>query len=130
MVRVQFRNGRFLLSVLNVWLRYCSTSRKVAGSIPGGVFGIFHWHNPGSGVDSASNRDEYQEYVLGGKGGRCVGLTTLRPPFVDFLEIREPELSGTHRGSPLSTLIDLTFIWEYSNRKWNLIRITYFVMFF
>jgi len=28
------------------WLRCCATNRKVAGSIPGGVFGIFHWHNP------------------------------------------------------------------------------------
>jgi hypothetical protein len=24
------------------WLRYCATNRKVAGSIPGGVIGIFH----------------------------------------------------------------------------------------
>jgi hypothetical protein len=30
----------------------------------------------GPGVDSASNRNEYQEYFLGGKRGRCVGLTT------------------------------------------------------
>ena len=29
----------------------------------------------GPGVDSASNRNEYQEYCLGGKGGRCVRLT-------------------------------------------------------
>jgi len=38
-----------------------------------------HWNWPhyGPGVDSVSNRDEYQEYFLGGKGGRCVGLTTL-----------------------------------------------------
>jgi len=28
------------------WLRHWATSRKVAGSIPDGVFGIFHWHNP------------------------------------------------------------------------------------
>ena len=28
------------------WLRHCATSRKVAGSIPYGVIGIFHWHNP------------------------------------------------------------------------------------
>ena len=27
-------------------LRRCATSRKVAGSIPGGVIGFFHWHNP------------------------------------------------------------------------------------
>ena len=32
------------------------------------------------GVDSASNRNEYQEYLLGGKCCRCVRLTTL-PPF-------------------------------------------------
>jgi len=31
----------------------------------------------GPGVDSASNRNEYQEYYPGGKGGRCVRLTTL-----------------------------------------------------
>jgi len=28
------------------WLRHCTTSRKVAGSIPDHVIGIFHWHNP------------------------------------------------------------------------------------
>ena len=27
-------------------LRCCATNRKVAGSIPNGVIGIFHWHNP------------------------------------------------------------------------------------
>ena len=33
----------------------------------------------GPGVDSAYNRNEYREYFLGGKGGRCVRLTTLPP---------------------------------------------------
>ena len=28
------------------WLRHCATGRKVAGSIPDGVVGIFHWNNP------------------------------------------------------------------------------------
>jgi hypothetical protein len=28
------------------WLRYCATNRKVAGSIPDGVTGSFHWRNP------------------------------------------------------------------------------------
>jgi hypothetical protein len=28
------------------WLRYCATNRKVAGSIPDGVTGVFHWYNP------------------------------------------------------------------------------------
>jgi hypothetical protein len=30
------------------WLTHCATSRKVTGSIPNGVTGIFHWHNPSS----------------------------------------------------------------------------------
>jgi hypothetical protein len=57
-----------------------------------------HWnfslHNPSgrtmaTGVDSASNKNEYQEYFLGGKGGRCVVLTTLSPSCADCLEICE-----------------------------------------
>jgi hypothetical protein len=28
------------------WLRHCDTNLKVAGSIPDGVTGMFHWHNP------------------------------------------------------------------------------------
>ena len=54
------------------WLRCCVTNQKVAGLIPNGVTGIFHWRNPsdrtmGPGVGSASNRYEYQEYLLGVK---------------------------------------------------------------
>jgi len=37
------------------------------------------WSDCGCGIDSASNRNECQEYFLGGKGGRCVGLATLPP---------------------------------------------------
>ena len=66
------------------WLRCCATNRNVAGSIPAGVSGFFidikslrsHY---GPGFDSASNRCEYQKYFLGGKGSRCVRLTTLPP---------------------------------------------------
>jgi len=52
------------------WLRCCATNRKVAGSIPAGVIGIFHWYKIlpiHYGVDSASNRNEYQEHLLGVK---------------------------------------------------------------
>ena len=36
----------------------------------------------------------------GGKGGRCVGLTTLPPSCADCLEIWEPQLPGTLRVCP------------------------------
>ena len=40
-------------------------------------------------ADSASNRNENHENFLGGKGGRCVGLTTLPPSCANCLEIWE-----------------------------------------
>jgi hypothetical protein len=45
-------------------------SRKVAGSITDEAIGFFNWPNPssrnnGPGVDSASNRNEYQESSWG-----------------------------------------------------------------
>ena len=57
-------------TVVAQWLRCCATNRKVAGSIPASVIGFFidtksfrsHY---GPGVDSASNRNEYQEHFLG-----------------------------------------------------------------
>jgi hypothetical protein len=45
----------------------------------------------GPGVDSASNRNEYQEYFLRGKGGWCVRLKTLPPSCADCLEIWNPQ---------------------------------------
>ena len=41
----------------------------------------------GPGVDSASKINGYQEYIVGDKGGRCVGLTALQPSYADCLEI-------------------------------------------
>jgi len=47
------------------WLRYCATNRKVAGLIPPGVIDIKSFRSHcGPGVDSASNRSEYQEHFL------------------------------------------------------------------
>jgi len=48
------------------WLRCCATNRKVAGSIPADVIDIKSFRSYyGSGVDSVSNGNEYQEYLLG-----------------------------------------------------------------
>jgi hypothetical protein len=51
------------------WLRCYATYRNVAGSIPASVSGIFidiksFLSHYGPGVDSAFNRNEYQEYFL------------------------------------------------------------------
>jgi hypothetical protein len=67
--------------------------------------GILYWYNPSGstetlGFNSASNRNECQEYFLGSKGGRCVGLTTLPPSCDDCFEILEPQRPGTLRACP------------------------------
>ena len=49
------------------WLMSCATNRQVAGSIPAGVSEFFVDIKFLPGVDSASNRNEYQEYFLGVK---------------------------------------------------------------
>ena len=68
----------------SLWLRCCATNWKVAVSIQTDVSGVFidiksFRSHCGLGVDSASNRNEYQEYFLRVKSGRCVRLTTLPP---------------------------------------------------
>jgi hypothetical protein len=77
------------------WLMHWATNQKVAGSIPNGVIGIFHWHNRSGcpmtlGSTQPLNRNEYQKYFLGGNVGRCIGLTTLPPSCADCLKIWKP----------------------------------------
>jgi hypothetical protein len=80
------------------WLRHCATSRKVAGSIPEGSLTSFFRPLFSPRVDTACNRNEYQGSCLGGKDGRCVGLTTLPTSCADCLEI----LGASTSSKPIS----------------------------
>jgi hypothetical protein len=77
------------------WLRHCATSRNVAGSIPYGVTGIFYWHPSGRTMALRSTQpltemsSRTMSWRGGGKGGRCIGLTTLSPSYAKCLEILE-----------------------------------------
>ena len=87
------------------WLRHCATCRKVAGSIPDGAIGIFHWHNPSGhtitlGLIQPLTEMSTRNISWGGKGGRCVALTTLPHSCADCLEIWEPQPAGTLRACP------------------------------
>ena len=59
---VTISHSEYVGTVVTQWLRRCATNQKVAGSIPACVIDIksFQSHYI-PGVDSASNRNEYQE---------------------------------------------------------------------
>jgi hypothetical protein len=105
-------------STVHKVLRYKSEGRWLD---PRWCHGIFHWHKSfwlhyGPGVDSASNRNEYQEYFLGGKFGRWVRLTTLPPFYADVKKsgnLNFPEPSGppqTCNGTALPLPYLLTYL--------------------
>ena len=76
------------------WLGCCATNRKVAGSIPADVSEFFidiksFRSRYGPGVDSVSNRNQYQEYFLGVKAaGACAVVTKFGS--LNFLETPGP----------------------------------------
>jgi len=81
----------------------------------------YFWPYYGPGVDLASNRNEYQEYFLGGKGGRCIGLKTLVPSCSSCLEIWEPQPPGTLRACLglnryCFTFYILTYLQQFSTK--------------
>jgi hypothetical protein len=86
-------------------LRHRPTSQKVMGSIPHGVIGSFHSHNPSHCTVALRLTQPLTEMSTrniswGGEGGWCMGLTTLPPYCADCLEIWEPQPPGILRTCP------------------------------
>jgi len=52
------------------------------------------------GVDSASNRNKYQEYLLLVKDGQCLGLKKIPLSCAICIEIWEPQPPGSLRACP------------------------------
>ena len=125
---VYLMNSTFLfMEKVTRWrscLRHCTTNRMVAGSISDGVIGFFYWHNPSChtmalGVDSACNRNEYQDYFLGVKYDRCAGLTTFRHSYAHCLDMWEPQPPGTSRACPGLYRVCFALLMEGSSEcKW------------
>ena len=99
------------------WLRYCATNRKVAGSIPDGIFGIFHWHNPSDRTMALGSTQPLTEMTIKriscGKFDWCVRLTNLPPSCavvmkswnLNFLEFSGPLQACNSSSSSCSTCI-------------------------
>ena len=65
------------------WSRHYYTTQMIAGSIPDGVTGIFHCHNPSGRTVAFGSTQLLTEMstrnISWGQGCRCFGLTTLQP---------------------------------------------------
>jgi hypothetical protein len=81
-----------LILAFNNLIKYLKLGNLELCALYLNIHWIFQGLNPSGrtmalGVDSASNRSEYQEYLPDVKGGRYVGLTNLSLSCADCLEI-------------------------------------------
>ena len=71
------------------------------------------WPHYGLGADSACSRNEYRGYLKGGKGGQCVGLTTLPVQCADCPECLRASTSWSLKGLSMPGLV-LTFAFAWT----------------
>jgi hypothetical protein len=100
------------------WLRHCATSRKVAGSIPDGVIGFFHCHNPsdctmtlGSTQPLSTRNISWGLKVVSAKGRQLYRLhfpIVLKSGCLYLLEPAGPVQDGNGIALPLP----LPFTWQ------------------
>jgi len=100
---------------------HCVTSQQVAGSIPDGVPGIFHWRNPSSCTKalwsfqplaemSTSNISSWGVKVVGVKGWQS-----------DHLHVPTVSKSGSlNLLEPSGPVVPLPYLWEYGLNASNL----------
>ena len=88
-VEIQFDNKREWANVGAVGWGTMLQAISSQVQFPMRSLGLFIDFKPlyGPGVNSTSKGNEYQEYLLGGKGGQCIGLTMLPPWYANCPEI-------------------------------------------
>ena len=97
-------------------LRYKLEGRRFSSQWCHWNFSLTESFQPHCGPDSASNRNEYQEYFLGSKDGWCVGLTTL-PPLHVLIVLKSGSLNLLEPSGLVQAcnMIALLFTWL---QKW------------
>jgi hypothetical protein len=99
-----------------IWLTTCICI-YIPGSIPGGVTGFFSDISPSDHTMALGSTQPLVKMstrnIPGGKGGRCVRLTTSPPSRAECHEIREPKCPGTLWATPSLLRDCFTFMYTY-----------------
>jgi hypothetical protein len=97
------------------WLRHRYKIRKVAGSISEEVIEIFIDLFLPTAMALGSNRPlremSPRGISPGGKGDRCLGLTTLQPSCADCLEILQALTSSSTKGLSRPVMLWMSLLW-------------------
>ena len=98
-------------------MRQCATTRRSHVRFP--LVSLEFFIDYGPDVDSVSNGKEYQEYFLGGKGGRCLWLTTFPPTCADCLVPSGPVQVCTRIALPSPFTVNLVV--RTKGETWGLV---------
>jgi hypothetical protein len=103
--------------------------RTVPGSIPGGVIGFFSNISPSDRTMALGSTQPLVKMstrdIPGGKGGRCVRLTTSPPLRAECHGIWEPKPPGTLWATPGLLQDSFTFTVSYHNLPQQLLHTCY-----
>ena len=97
---------------------HCVTSQQVAGSIPDGVPGIFHWHNPTMALWSFKPLAEMSTSNISSWGVKVVGVKGWQP---DHLHVQTVSKSGSlNLLEPSRPIVPLPYLWKCGLNASNL----------
>ena len=123
----------FVHNTATVQLQAIATSRKVAGSIPDGIIGIFHWYNPSGRTmalgliqpltDMSIRNISWEVNAAGAYGWQPYHLpvpTVLKSGSVNLLEPSGPVQACNGIALPFTVVIYLNTVCNIPSRKGSL----------
>jgi hypothetical protein len=88
-IRIIVHYPTYRLHAVAQWLRHSTSNRKVAGLIPDGFIGIFHWYNPSGRTIALGSTQPLTEIskgkviqlqgLIGPEGSRRLRLPDFKP---------------------------------------------------
>jgi len=102
------------------WLRHCTINRKVAGSIPDGVIGFFHWHIPSGRTMALGLTQPLTEMSTRNisRGVKAAGAYGWQPYHLHVLIVlKSGSLNLLEPSGPAQACNGIAFLMKYTKNK-------------